>query len=615
MDAPKQPQTQSNKPSSYNANQNKPYYNKTHKKSSNNYNNHNHQNNKSYNRMNENINPYMINNLLRQMQLIKLNQDIMMTEMEKYQKENQLLQYDINSLNKTTGGLNEQVNYIRHGLDKAIESIDILNNQLECEHDKEEYTEEEDEQGMNGEDEEELNDKIIEHINIKKKRGRNTKNITINTDGMLPLIFNKNSSNNNNNNLENEQYDSDEEYPESYQIYIDTAKLESKESDDNFCETPINSIDDLIELGSIYKPIKTEKKTKEKVSEQKNDNGKEDIENLIKTALLTSLFGSKINPIKKEHEEPIDTKPQIKHDMRKLYEYEGKKYSVNLETVSRLVKPLTKLKNLVGMKHVKEDIFDMIIYYLQGFETKNRNMLHSVIEGPPGVGKTKLGKILAQIYCGLGIIPTSKFKYVKATDLIGEHVGATRHMTQEIIDESNGGVLFIDEAYGLSNAESKDPYGKECLETLNMNLSENKNKLIVIIAGYPEHLDKYFFAANPGLQRRFPFRFRIDGYNHEELRDIFIDKIKRSEWLCSSTSLNLETMTQFFKNNFEYFTNFGGDIENFFKSCQFSHSRRTMGLHSNNRGILTLEDLNNGLNKFIKNRKTEKKVYQLGMYI
>ena len=164
---------------------------------------------------------------------------------------------------------------------------------------------------------------------------------------------------------------------------------------------------------------------------------------------------------------------------------------------------------MIGMKKVKNDVFEMIIYYLQNFEKTNKNMLHLVIEGSPGVGKTKLGKIMAQIYCALGIIPSNKFKYVKATDLIGEHVGATRIMTQKIIDDADGGVLFIDEAYALSSNDSKDPYGKECLDTLNFNLSENKKKLIVIIAGYPDQLDKCFFSYNPGLERRFPFRFKI----------------------------------------------------------------------------------------------------------
>ena len=287
-----------------------------------------------------------------------------------------------------------------------------------------------------------------------------------------------------------------------------------------------------------------------------------------------------------------------------LYEIDGKKYSIDLEKVVNLMKPLSKLNNMIGMKNVKESVFEMVLYYLQGFESKNQNMLHSVIEGPPGTGKTQVGKILAQIYCALGIIESSQFKYVKATDLIGDHVGATKHMTQRVIDEADGGVLFIDEAYALSSNDSKDPYGKECIDTLNFNLSEKKKKLIVIIAGYPDHLDKYFFSFNPGLQRRFPFRHQIEGYSAEELRDIFIDKLKRFKWKLDS-DVDMDELTKFFKSNHKSFTNFGGDIENLFKKCQYVHSNRVFGKNPMIRKILNMDDIQNGLKKLEKSKKTD----------
>ena len=355
---------------------------------------------------------------------------------------------------------------------------------------------------------------------------------------------------------ENNNYESDDDnYNTDTKIY----ETEEREQDKNMTEISrkIESIQDIIELGNDYR----------------------------------ELVGKNKDKIKKTE---------------KYTEIEGKKYPIDLEKICNLTIPLKILNNMIGMKRVKEDMYEMIIYYLQGFERKNKNMLHTVIEGPAGVGKTKLGKIISKIYCALGIIPSNKFKYVKATDLIGEHVGATKRMTQNAIDEANGGVLFIDEAYALSSSDTKDPYGKECIDTINFNLSENKSKLIVIIAGYPDQLEKCFFSYNEGLQRRFPFRFRIDGYNAEELRDIFLDKLKRSQWKLSN-ELTMEKLTNFFKKNKDEFIYFGGDIENLFKSCQFTHSRRVIGKNVSIREKFTIEDIENGLTRFKKNRKEDDK--------
>ena len=95
--------------------------------------------------------------------------------------------------------------------------------------------------------------------------------------------------------------------------------------------------------------------------------------------------------------------------------------------------------------------------------------------------------------------------------------------TRELLEKASGGVLFIDEAYSLGNSEKRDSFSKEAIDMINQYLSENKNDLMVIIAGYDEELDKCFFAYNPGLKRRFSSYYKIEGYDYNELIDIFLE--------------------------------------------------------------------------------------------
>lgn len=327
-------------------------------------------------------------------------------------------------------------------------------------------------------------------------------------------------------------------------------------------EYQINSLDDLIELGKLYDKIKPNP-VDIKENEKKNNNifekctpiNPEPKIKVIKGLLMRDgsikFLNNDIPSIKdkeKEKEFPKENKGEnIKSEVsgNKSYIIDGKKFSINLEILNKLVKPLTKLKQMVGLEAVKNSIVDMILYYLQNFEKKNNNMLHTVIEGPPGVGKTQLGKILAEVYAGLGVISSNKFKLVKRSDLIGQYVGHTAPQTQKLIDEADGGVMFIDEAYSLGNEEKRDSFSKECIDTLNQNLTENKKKFICIIAGYPDELDKCFFAYNPGLKRRFPFKFRIDGYKADELKDIFIKKVDDIHWRLDNEIITKKYLLDF----------------------------------------------------------------------
>ena len=256
---------------------------------------------------------------------------------------------------------------------------------------------------------------------------------------------------------------------------------------------------------------------------------------------------------------------------------------------------------MIGLETIKNDIIDLILYYLTT-EENNNNMMHMTLEGPPGCGKTKLARIFSQLLNKMEILTSDKIVYAKSTDLIAEYVGQTGSKTQKVINSALGGILFIDEAYALGATKGREyNFGAECINVINQNLSDNKNKFICIVAGYPDELDEMFFSFNPGLKRRFPFKFIITDYTYQELMKIFIQKVYKLG-LKIDSDIDLET---FFKENYKQFKFFGGDIETLLQNIKYSNSRRTICSINNNK-VITMEDLNNGLEKLKNSRKENK---------
>jgi hypothetical protein len=307
-----------------------------------------------------------------------------------------------------------------------------------------------------------------------------------------------------------------------------------------------------------------------------------------------------------------ELKEKIVNKVDEFYIVDGKKYSINTNILVKLVQPLTRLKRLVGMSKVKNEIFDMIVYYIQEFKKKDE-LLHTTIEGPPGVGKTRLGKIMAELFSAMEIIPSARFTMIKRTDLIGQYLGHTAIKTQKVLDDADGGVLFLDEAYSLGDSCGKDSFAKEAIDVINQNLSENKKKLIVIVAGYEDQLEKCFFSLNAGLERRFPFRYKIDGYDEKEMTDILYDRIRHIKWKLSN-ELSRNFLEKFFKKNELSFVNYGGDIETLILRCKFKHGRRVLGKHPKLKTILTMEDFISGF-KDMKDNKRKDDISHLNMFI
>ena len=253
------------------------------------------------------------------------------------------------------------------------------------------------------------------------------------------------------------------------------------------------------------------------------------------------------------------------------------------------------------------------------------DFLHTVIYGSPGTGKTEVAKIIGRIYANLGVIkskPTllsdrkkpsssrSRFKKVTRSDLIAGYLGQTSLKTKDVIKDSLGGVLFIDEAYSLGNTEKRDSFAKECIDTLCEALSDNKDNLMVIIAGYEKDLNECFFSYNDGLDSRFIWRFKVDDYVAVDLRDIFVKKIRDCGWLVDE-----ELKVEWFDKNMKYFKYYGRDMETLFTKTKIAHSRRVFCKPYEMKKRIIMKDLENGFEMFIKNDEVKNRANDSGLKV
>ena len=284
-------------------------------------------------------------------------------------------------------------------------------------------------------------------------------------------------------------------------------------------------------------------------------------------------------------------------------------YNINIDALHKIKPPLTELQNMIGMKDLKENIIDQIIFYIQNLHTlnagiKGNDFMHTVIYGPPGTGKTEIAKIIGSIFSKLGVLTKGTFKKVTRADLIAGYLGQTALKTRDVIKESLGGVLFIDEAYSLGNEEKKDSFSKECIDTLCEALSDHKDNLMVIIAGYETDLNNCFFNYNQGLNSRFTWRFKTDEYTGDDLYKIFIKKVNDGGWsLDEDSNIN----TKWFEKNKSHFKFYGRDIETLFAKTKIVHSRRVFCLEQSIKKKITLKDLDKGLEIFLRNENSKHK--------
>jgi SpoVK/Ycf46/Vps4 family AAA+-type ATPase len=309
----------------------------------------------------------------------------------------------------------------------------------------------------------------------------------------------------------------------------------------------------------------------------------------------------------KEFKETINIEVEINNinDMLNIinsYPYDDNvKYNINMKALHDIKEPLQELNNMIGMNELKINIVDQILYFIQELHKNNLaygDFMHTVIYGPPGTGKTEIAKIMGKIYSKIGILSKGTFKKVTRSDLIAGYLGQTALKTRDVIKDSLGGVLFIDEAYSLGNIEKRDSFAKECIDTLCEALSDNKENLMVIIAGYEKELKECFFNYNQGLDSRFTWRFKTDEYSPENLHEIFLKKVKEIGWELDENS---KITSEWFKKNKEYFKFYGRDIETILAKTKIAHSRRVFCKSETEKRKINLKDLDKGFEIYLKN--------------
>lgn len=184
------------------------------------------------------------------------------------------------------------------------------------------------------------------------------------------------------------------------------------------------------------------------------------------------------------------------------------------------------LNALVGLKKVKEDVKSLTNVVKIMKMRKERGLpqvemsLHMVFTGNPGTGKTTVARLLSGIYREIGVLSKGHLVEVDRSRLVAKYVGQTAPQVMEVINESLGGVLFIDEAYALVSRRGENDFGYEAVDTLLKAMEDHRDDLIVIVAGYPDKMEE-FLTSNPGLQSRFNKYIHFSDYAPEELMSIF----------------------------------------------------------------------------------------------
>lgn len=265
-----------------------------------------------------------------------------------------------------------------------------------------------------------------------------------------------------------------------------------------------------------------------------------------------------------------------------------------------LEKVLKELNELVGLENVKKDVLDLINFLEVQKKREKKGLknteltLHTVFLGPPGTGKTTVARLLGRIYKHLGYLSKGQLIETDREGLIAGFVGQTATKVDKVIEDSLGGVLFIDEAYALNQTGFGNDYGAEAISTLLKRMEDHRDDLAVVVAGYTEPM-KIFIESNPGLRSRFNRYFHFDHFKPKELLEVFKSFCQKSDFSSNADADEklLDTFELCYEKRDDGFGN-ARDVRNIFEMCVQNHANRIIKLKNPNKEILrtlTEEDI------------------------
>ena len=258
-----------------------------------------------------------------------------------------------------------------------------------------------------------------------------------------------------------------------------------------------------------------------------------------------------------------------------------------------LEKVMEELNQLIGLENIKKDIRELInLLEIQKKRAdqglKNIDItLHTVFLGPPGTGKTSVARLLSRIFKHLGFLSKGQLCETDREGMIAGYVGQTATKVDQLVAESIGGVLFIDEAYALTQNAFGNDYGAEAVNTLLKRMEDEREDLAVIVAGYTEPM-KMFIESNPGLRSRFNRFFHFRHFTTSELLFIFEDFCKKSDFSISEDAKEklVDTFELLYAKKDESFGN-ARVVRNIFEKCVQNQANRIIKLIEINPQVLS----------------------------